>query len=371
MSKLFSIYLISILLAILSHIFSVKDIYSHSYKKKEWFLWGCMSLVLIFFVGLRTRINDTMMYTHAYNLMTATNFSLNDISWALGDDPGFNLAQYFLIQLGFSAQSFLMLFAAVTNGIYLWFIRKYSSNLWFSLFLFLFWGGYTFTMAAIKQCVATAFALIGVDRFLNGRKVSFLFWVIIGTLFHAYTLMYLLIPFLTFRPWTNRTYLLLILFAIAGPLLQPMMGTVIDITTLLGKEYTIESFSGAGTSFFRFAVTMVPVIISFMTQRVISHRNDRMNNLFVNLTTLQALIMFVALFGTANYFARLANYFAIFTCLSLPWLISQFDRRSQKLLCGGAMIGYFLFFYYENGILRPFDVHYSAITLSEYLHSIF
>ena len=42
--------------------------------------------------------------------------------------------------------------------------------------------------------------------------------------------------------------------------------------------------------------------------------------------------MFIALFGTANYFARLANYFLIFQTLALPWMLSYFDYKSKKTL---------------------------------------
>lgn len=370
MLKLLPIFSFSILLSFLSHSFSQKHIHTKTYIKKEWFFWCAMSIGLILFVGLRTKYNDTGTYLHTYKMMSISNFKPHDISLELGDNPGFAAAQYLLIQLGFSAQSFLMFFSAVTNGIYLWFIRKYSNNLWLSLFLFLFFGGYTFTLSAIKQCVATAFALIGIDRYLEGKRVSFGFWIILASTFHPYALMYLATPIMTFRPWCWKTVVLIIVFAFMGPMLQPLMGTIIDITTLLGEEYTVESFSSEGTNIFRFAVTMVPVLLSLLSSQVIRLRNDRTNNLFFNFTFLQAMIMFVALFGTANYFSRLANYFAIFLCFSLPWLITQFDRRSQRLLTIGAMAGYFLFFYYENGILRPIDDSLITIPLSEYLHSI-
>ena len=264
-----------------------------------------------------------------------------------------------------------MFYAAITVSIYLWFIRKYSPHLLLSIFLFVAAAGYTFTLAAIKQCVAVAFALVGVDRYLKERKLGFVFWVLLGATFHAYALMYLAVPLLTFRPWSWKTYVMLVAFLIAGVLLQPLMGTVIDITTLLGEEYTVESFAGSGVNPFRLAVVAVPLVLSFITKKRIAWENDRTRNLMLNLTMVNAAIMYVALFGTANYFARLANYFLIFQCITIPWLFTHFDKISRQLLTGGAVACYTAYFYYANAINQHFDTQYAAITLWEYLRSLF
>ena len=63
-----------------------------------------------------------------------------------------------------------------------------------------------------------------------------------------------------------------------------------------------------------------------------------------------AMIMFVGLFGTANYFARLANYFLIYQTLSLPLIFNYFTKQSKRLLIIVSVLCYFVFFYYENTI---------------------
>jgi len=183
-------------------------------------------------------------------------------------------------------------------------------------------------------------------------------------------LLMLLVPLLLFTPWTKMTYWMLGVFGAAGILLQPLMGTIINITTMLGEGYSVEEFSGEGVNPFRLAVVAVPVVLSFMTRRVIAKKNDRVMNVMVNLVTLNAAIMYVALFGTANYFARLANYFLIFQCITIPWLFSNFDRQTRQWLIPAAMACYVLYFYYSNGISQPFDDYYSAISLREYLQSL-
>lgn len=71
--------------------------------------------------------------------------------------------------------------------------------------------------------------------------------------------------------------------------------------------------------------------------------------------------------GTANYFARLANYFLISQSLSLPWMLKKIGGRDRKLLTVLMVLGYLAYFYYANAINQPFDQDFARLSLSEYL----
>lgn len=370
MSKLLPITLVSLIMAALAHFRSDYDRQNQKYIKKSSVFWITMAIALILFAGLRTRYNDTTAYTHGYDSIEKNQGIFEDVDWRLGSNPGFHVVNKALKHLGFSTQSFLMFYSAVTLGIYGWFLYKYSDDLWLTAVLFLTMGVYLFTLAAIKQCVAVAFCLVATDRVIRKRYVPFVLWVIVGALFHPYALLYLLVPLLMFRPWSWKTWLMLSTFALAGFLLQPLLGTVVDITTMIGEEYDIAAFSGEGVNPFRLAVVAVPVVLSFLTRDVIRGRNDKVNNLFLNMTMLNAELMFVALFGTANYFARLANYFLVFQTLTIPWIFTQFDPKSKRFITAVACVGYFAFCFYGNAINQRFDSLYSAVTIGEYLKTL-
>ncbi len=91
----------------------------------------------------------------------------------------------------------------------------------------------------------------------------------------------------------------------------------------------------------------------------------------VNLAILNAEIMFVGLFGTANYFARLANYFLVFQAMAIPWLLTHYEPRSKKLITWAALAGYSMFYVFSNAILDDFDYHYAAVKFWDYLASLF
>lgn len=368
MRELLPVVVVALVLAVVSEKLSIADIKHGGYIKKDQFFSFIMAIVLAVFVGLRQGYNDTTAYTRAYENLPR-NFS--GIDWTLGSNFGFAFVNRCLKIVGFSTQSFIMFYALITIGVYVWFIKKHSDKFDISVFLFITTGCYTFTMAAIKQCVAVALCMIATDCAIQKKRGRFLFFVFLASTFHPYSLMYLFVPFLRFNPWSAKTYIMIAVFAVIGVGLESLLGTVVDITSMLGEEYSIESFIGDGVNIFRLLVVWVPVVLSFWARKYLCRNDEERTNILVNLTILRAEIMFIALFGTANYFARLANYFCMFELVTLPWLFGFYNRRSRQLLYI-LMIGcYIAYFYYSNAILYGgFDAMFRRITLFQYLDSI-
>ena len=150
-------------------------------------------------------------------------------------------------------------------------------------------------------------------------------------------------------------------------LLRPLLGTVVNITTLLGEEYTVTSFAGEGVNIFRVLVCNVPLVLSYIYRKKLFADSSTAENLMINLTMLNGAIMFVGLFGTANYFARLANYFLIFQSLSLPWMLKKIGGRDRKMLTALMVLGFLAYFYYANVLAIPFDQDFARLSLPEYL----
>ncbi len=372
MSELIPITVAAIVLAILSHRASEYDPIRSRYGRQDRLWFGIMAVAMILFCGLRTGYNDTGTYQSIYNAIAKDVDLLEGINWLkLGENPGFSFTNHVLVRLGFSTQSFLMFYAVVTVGIYLWFLRKYTCQLPLTVFLFVTFCGYTFTLAAIKQCMAMALCMVATDRAIRGKYISFVLWVLLGALYHPYALMYLIVPLLMFRPWSIMTIVMLMVFAVAGMIMEQLLGTILSVTDMLGENYDATSFTGEGVNPFRLAAISVPILVSFLTRRQIANENNREQNLMVNLAMLNGEIMFLALFGTANYFARLANYFLPFQALAIPWLLTHLERRSKRLMTICAAGCYVLFFVYSNAIHESFDHHFYSTTLWEYLMSLF
>lgn len=375
MYKLLPIFIFSILMAYMSDRYSSYEFDAgrvKHYIQKEKLFYVIMSIAMAVFVGLRTSGNDTATYISMYedipnNITAFTSIDWKDIAAA----PGHQFVCALLKNMGASTQDYLMVFAIVSVTLYLWFIRKYTNNITLSIYYFITMGVYTFAMAAIKQTIAVAILLVATDRAIEKKYLAFIFYVILAELFHPYAFVYLIVPFMSFIPWTWKTYVLLAGTAVVSMGLSRFMGGILAITDALGGDYGATEFSGAGVNIFRVLVVWVPVGLSFLARKYIRVNSDRISNYIINLTMVNAMVMFVGLFGTANYFARLANYFLIFQTLSLPLIFNYFTKQSKKLLIVAAVLCYFVFFYYEHVIANGrFDDVYYFITVFDYIRQL-
>lgn len=343
------------------------------YIHKDRVIFFLMALGMAIFVGLRTRGNDTGTYQQMYEGLGNSLSAIAEIDWAnVAATPGLTFCSTLLKSIGASFQDYLMIFAVFTVLTYLWFVRKYTSDLWLSVYFFLTMGVYTFTMAAIKQTTAVAFLVIATDRAINKKWWKFILWVAIAELFHPYAFVYLVIPLLFFRPWSKRTYFLLIGTILVAFSLSNLMSGILAMTDSLGYNYDTDAFIGDGVNIFRVMVVWAPIMLSFLARNSLSKNADRVAQVTINASMINAMIMFIGLFGTANYFARLANYFLIFQTLALPYLFRYFTFESKKLLKTVCIIAYGGYFYYASAIAQGgFDKGYAFMSFLDFIKQLF
>jgi len=335
----------------------------------EKFFYALLALSMCLFVGLRKWCNDTGTYLDGYAFISTRGSLFANMSWKLGSSPGFELVNRIIKRIGFSDQNFLMFYSFLTNCLYLWFVRKYSKSFPFSVFLLWTMGVYLFTAAAMRQALSIALGCVAVDRAIRKKWKGFVVFLLIASTFHPYVLLFGVLPFLRFKPWHRQTWILLLVTLVVGVALQSLLGVVFAVTDLMGKEYSADSFSGEGVNVFRLLVVWAPVVLSWFVKDKM-REEDTVGNLLMNLSMVNAMIMFIALFGTANYFARLANYFLIFQTLSLPWIISLWERKNQRALLLIVPACYLLYFVFANVVLTPFNSYLAKMSLVEYLKQL-
>ena len=372
MSKLIPIIVLSMIFAFAAdrssgYSYDAKGIKQYTTKNRIFFV--ALVLVMAVFVGLRTSGNDTQTYQQMYERISDGIEAILSVDWTdLAAAPGHQFISGCLKYIGASAQDYFMFFALTSVSIYLWFIRKYTCNLTLSVYFFITMGVYVFAMAAVKQTVAVALLMLASDRAFEKKYFQFVVWLLVAELFHPYAFVYLIVPFMSFIPWTWKTYVLLSGTAVVSMGLSSFMSGILAMTDALGGNYSSTEFLGEGVNIFRVLVVWVPVGLSFLARKYIRVNSDRISNYIINLTMVNAMIMFVGLFGTANYFARLANYFLIYQTLSLPLIFNYFTKQSKRLLIIVSVLCYFVFFYYENTIANGrFDEIYQFLSVYEYL----
>lgn len=328
-------------------------------------------LLLGVFCGLRTWYNDTVTYTQIYNQTPTLDVFLRNNTSTYAQGIGFAYVNSLMKTLGFSTQDYLMSYSMVTVFCYVRFVRKNTDNFPLAVFLMFTTGFYTFTFAAIKQCMATAICLFGMDFLMQKKSVPYVLTVAIASLFHPYAIVYLLLLLMDFRPLTWKTYLYIGVFVVIGFGLNRIIGTIVDVTTVIGADYDMTSFVGEGVNIFRVLVCFVPLVLSFVCGWKLFANSTRIENILFNMAMLNALIMFVGLFGTANYFARLANYFLPAQVVVLPWMLKKIAKQDRQILTVLCVVGYTGYFMYGNLVQSVFDNCFAQITLWRYISSHF
>ena len=216
--------------------------------------------------------------------------------------------------------------------------------------------------------MAIAIALLGIQFAIDRKWLCYFIVLFLAATFHPYVLVFALVPFLMFKPWSKGTYILIAGTLITGIMLEALLGTIIDMTSMIGDSYSEEDLIGDGINIFRVLVSNVPLILTFLYRKHIFRDSTTAEYLVINLSMINGAIMFVGVFGTAIYFSRLASYFTVAQCVALPWILSRLPQNHKRFFTFFMIIGYIGFFLYANILVNRFDSGFARITLFEYVN---
>lgn len=333
-----------------------------------------MIVWLTCFSFLRTSYNDTWNYIFAWNnsdgaraflesggLLDLTGNPLSNLWRDISHDISDNYHIYFLLPALLSSFAVVKLF------------KKYSVNPAFSMLIFFSLGTYIVYVAALKQCFAIFFLLLSIPYAEEKKYVRFYLLVAIAILFHTHAFMFLILPLLFGRPWGSITYLGLLATIFAMLTYDRTLGAFMEYAQSIGALVDEgEVFDGHQINLIRVAVYWIPSILAFAFRKHLFRESSRSENLFVNMSTVCAMILTIGTVQAANLFARMAAYFEIATAISLPWMIKKlFTKRSAQFITICAAVLYFGYFLYEFGISKNFGGDYAAISLWQFITSLF
>lgn len=325
------------------------------------------------FSFLRTSYNDTWNYIYAWNnsdgvkafldsgeLFDLTGNPLSNLWREISHDISNNYHVYFLPPALLSSFATVKLF------------KRYSVDPAFSMLIFFSLGTYVMYVAALKQCFAMFFLLLSIPYAEEKKYVRFYLLVAIAILFHTHAFMFLILPLLFGRPWSGITYLGLLATIFAMLTYDRTLGAFMEYAQSIGALVDEgELFDGHQINFLRIVVYWIPPMLALIFRKRLFRESSRSENMFVNMSTVCAMILTIGTVQAANLFARMAAYFEIGTAVALPWMVKKlFTKRSARAVTACATVLYFGYFLYEFGISKNFDNDYAAITLWQFVLSI-
>lgn len=326
------------------------------------------------FSFLRTSYNDTWNYISSFTqsetiadyfarsgLLDWTGNPLSELYRDVVRDATTNYHIYFFFP------AFLSSFAVVKL------FKRYSVNPAFSLLIFFSIGTYVMYIAALKQCFAIFFLLLALPYAIDRKYVRFYLLVFVAMLFHTHAFMFAIVPLLFGKPWGKMSigFLLAAFFSMAT--YDATLGAFMEYAQSIGALVAeVEVFDNNPINILRVIVYWVPALLALAFRKRLFSNSTRTENLFVNMSMVSAFILMIGLVQAANLFARMAAYFEIATAIALPWMIKRlFTKRSAQFITICAAVLYFGYFLYEFGVSKDFGNDYSAISLWQFVTSLF
>ena len=287
--------------------------------EERWYPFNAILLVLplILWAGFRGYIGDTYAYRGHFNGAPATLSELLPTLNADTKDPGFMVLTTLIKMLGVSdyrvffllIATFQMLCIALT-------FRKYSSNYWISMFLFVVSTDYlSWMFNGMRQFIATVMIFAAFDLMVKRRHVAFALVVLLAAQIHGSAIIMLPLAYVMHGPAMNKKTLLMIVgVAAIMPFIDRLLPAANDLladtqysTTLTDEIWTVDD----GTNPIRVLVYSVPALLALFGRKYVVRANDPVINLSVNASLITMAIYLVSMVTSGIYrwlFLRLSNF---------------------------------------------------------------
>ena len=340
------------------HAFAQKETVFVAGKKEERWSWFAAIVLVIPYViwaGFRTDyFGDTALYRRTYRDVPASIGQIMQYLTEHTKDQGFSALMIALKPiLGNSDVLFFLLIAAFQMFAIVYVYKKYSSNYWISMFLFIVSTDYLSWMHnGIRQFLAVTMIFACFGLMLKKKYVPLIGVILLASTIHGSALMMLPIVFIIQgKAWNKKTLLLVaaIVVAIAyidvfTPFLDEMLAETQYSDLVTNEIWTNDD----GTNILRVLVYSVPAILSLLGRKYVDAADNPVINLCVNCSIITMALYFLASVSSGIYIGRLPIYTTLMGYIAVPWLIDHiFTKRSAQIIYLGMIGAFLVFFYYQ------------------------
>ena len=323
-----------------------------SVQRWYWFSALLLALPYILWAGYRTDFIDTRAYIQAYRATTSYLSDLPAVLAKNSKDQGFSVLMVLCKAIGIDQfQHFLLLIAAFQMICMVFVFRKYSENIWISLFLFVASTDYMSWMHnGIRQFIAVAMTFAAFDLLVRKRYISYVAVVLLASTFHGSAILMLPFAFVMIGPALNRKTMLMIFGVV---LLIPFIDRFMPLleNMLSNTQYDDMMSNGIwenddGTNLIRVLVYSVPALTAILGRKYIQNNRDTAINMCINASMITMAMYLVSSVTSGIYIGRIPIYTTLHGYMILPWIIDQIFEKHSGTLIKTVMVGCYLGFYY-------------------------
>lgn len=317
----------------------------------------CIFLVapLAFSAALRTTFGD-QGYKIAFRAASTSFSDLVSTIQSGVKGPGYYVVQYIGgLLFGNNAEIFFFAVASLQMTSLVRLYRKYSTDLWMGIFIFVASTDYLSWMQnGIRQFIAVTLILMFSDWIFEKKYIHICIVVLIAATIHTSALIMLPIVFIVQGEAFNKKTIIAILgtvvvFAMLDRFISAI-DQVLAYTEYNGVIADWQQSGNDGVNPLRVLVYSMPTIISSLGIRTIRESGSSVINITCNMGIVSTLLYIFSMYTSGIYVGRLPIYCSLYSNgILLPWLIRRiFSHKSSKLLVAIMIIAYVGFYYYQT-----------------------
>lgn len=313
---------------------------------------------IIIMAGFRgTTFGDSYNYSRSFLELPSTLSGLIAYLPDVTKDKGFTvLIGLIKIIIGNQDVVYFLILATIQGACLIYTFRKYSTNYFMSIFLFIASSDYlSWMFNGVRQFTAVTLVFAATSLMVRKKYISLIIVILIASTIHGTALLMLPIVFIAQgKAWNEKT--IFVIFCSLMALTYVDSFTNILDMMLADTQYTNvvsdwQSWNDDGTNVFRVLVYSIPAMLSFLGRKYIREDNNSVINLCTNMSIISTGIYLVSMGTSGIFIGRLPIYCSLYSYILLPYIIDRmFTKNSARIVNMSMVVAYVAFYYYQVGI---------------------
>lgn len=298
--------------------------------------------------------NDTSVYMDEFYKISQLNLTeIIGHRW----ESGYVLFNKAIGIFGLDFRVFLILLNFLLYFVLFRFLMKESRIPWLSLFLFVAFDFFSFSLSGYRQISAMFITFISIKYIKESKLWKFLTVIIIASLFHQSALAFIIVYPLSKMKLNRYFYTLAIGTA---TFLYVFGGRIVNfVASLYHRQQAIQSGSGYNYFILITAITMVGMIIYYRFKNEVDPKDVEDVQIYIKIM-IASLVLQVFSFHI-SVFVRVVHYFTVHLMIFIPNLITFIPegKRRTIIFVGVALVSVILFLYFlsvDSSGITPFEL---------------
>lgn len=319
---------------------------------------------IVFMIGMRSGVGDTRAYIKMFEDMPSNILEFSADQYT--KDRGFTILSILFKQ--FISQDYhvwLFTIAVISGLAVARAVYKYSSNYFYSLFLFITMVQFVWMLNGIRQFIVVSILFANLDLIVDKKPIQFFILIALLSTIHITALIMIPVYFYAqIKPFSIEQLIAIVTILIIGLSIDKIAGAfsyTLEDTAYEG--YLDAAATSNGSNILRSVVALCPFILAWFGRKNIMNKKSKLINVCINMSLVSGLLYFISSFSGGILIGRIPIYFDMYNIILLPWLLQNiFEIKERRLAYFVVSICFIVFFYYKVHV--GMDMYYISDLLN-------